>query len=112
MPNNLIQVNEYIVAQQIIHFVLPRIMSSAQPANFTAFVSSVMIDVHSWILLPAVEHPVDESLESEFFLVPIMSPPITKFHRTGCVVARPSAEEVFHAARNQWITFHIEENVG
>src|SRR5262245_7067254 len=86
-------------------------MSSAQPANCTAFISGVMVDVHSRILLPAVEHPVDESLKRELFLGPIVSPPVAEFHRTDRIFARPSAEQIFQSTRNQWIAFHIEENI-
>src|SRR4029453_10245368 len=66
MPDDLIQIDEYIVTEQIIDFVLACVVARAQAPNSAHFVGGVMIDVHRWIFLPALKHPVDESLNATF----------------------------------------------
>src|SRR4029453_4153404 len=70
-----------------------------------------LINVHAWILLPAREHPVDESLECDLLFVAIVSPPVAKFDQVSGVVSRTRAEQIFQSSGNQGISFHIKENI-
>jgi hypothetical protein len=74
MTYELVQVNKHIVAEQIVDFVLARVVTGAQPPDGAAFVRCVMIDVQPWVVFPAGERPVDERLECYLFPSPIVSP--------------------------------------
>ena len=76
MADDLIQIDEYIVTEQIVDFVLACVVARAQAPNSAHFVGGVMIDVHRWIFLPARVNPVDKSLEGGLFTIAIVPPPV------------------------------------
>jgi hypothetical protein len=94
-----IQIDEDLVTQQIVHLILAGIMIHAQPANRTALVRRIMIDVHPGIFLPAVEHPIDEPFECDLLLSAIVRPPILEL-KPPIFVFRTYAEKIFETARD------------
>src|SRR6478736_7527700 len=95
MADDLIQIDEYIVTEQIIDFVLACVVARAQAPNSAHFVGGVMIDVHRWIFLPARVNPIDESLKRDLFFNPIVSPPIAEFELPERFVTGQGAKQIF-----------------
>src|SRR3989344_3180661 len=79
VPHDLVKVDEHARTEQVVYFVLARIMTRAQSAYRIHFVRRVMIDVHLRAFFPSLMHPIDETLEGGLFLITIMCPPVMKF---------------------------------
>jgi hypothetical protein len=78
MADSLIEVDKHLVPKEVVHFVLMRIMARAEPPHGAHFIWSVMINMHTGVLLPSLKHPVDEPLKRALFLVAVVRPSITE----------------------------------
>ena len=83
VADDLIEVNEDIVAKQLINLVLSGIVACAQPANGAHLVGGIMINVHPRVLLPPVENPVHEAFEGELLSIAVMRPPVIESKLSG-----------------------------
>jgi hypothetical protein len=76
VADGLIEIDKHLIPEKGIHFILTRVMASAQSPYRAHFVCGVMVDVHIWVRSPTLKGPVDKSLECALFLGPVMCPPI------------------------------------
>ena len=83
MTNNLIQIDENVVAEKVVNFILAGVVTCAQAANCSAFVRGIVVDMHSRILAPPGVHPVDKVFECGFLLLAGVSPSVTKLELIG-----------------------------
>jgi hypothetical protein len=86
MAHRLIEIDEHPIPEKIVHFVLTRVMTRAQPPDRINLIGSIMIDVHAGILLRPLNHPINESLKGKFFFFAVMCPPVIERQRAGLPV--------------------------
>ena len=112
MADDLIEINEHLVPEQLIHLVLAGVMARAQPPHRADLVGGVMVDVHAGIALPAREDPVHEALEGALLLLTVVRPPVPELPGSRRAGSRTDPEQVFQSAGHQRIALHVEKDIG
>ena len=120
LPRHREQVDEHLVAQQVVHLDLACRVAAHQPLERRRLVGGVVVDVHLRIQVAPRHHLVDESLESRPFRRRVVGPGVVVGQRVGggARAAGPS-EQVLQAAgaaarqpvTGEGVALQVEEHV-
>ena len=77
-PDDLVEVDEHLVSEKVIHSILTSVMERAQPSNRADFVGCIVKNMHARIGFPPIEDPIQEALERELFPGTIMGSPVVE----------------------------------
>ena len=96
--DDAVEVDEHVVAQEVVHLLLARAVLAHEAAQRRALVGGVVVDVRAGIAAPALDHPVDEALEDLALAVAVARPRGLVAHGAVLVAVAP-AEQVLEPAR-------------
>lgn len=87
MPNDAIEVNEYLAPEQPVDFRFADPVPAHESSKRRNFVTCVVINVKTWILFPPFAEPANKISKCGSFLGNAVSPPVMKFQRSIVPIA-------------------------
>ncbi len=110
--DDAVEVDEHLLAQEVVHLLLAGAVLAHQPRQRRALVGGVVVDVQAGAPPPALDDPVDEALERRPLAVPVPPPQRVVDDLTG-VVPVAVAEQVLEPARGlvEGVALHVEPDV-
>ena len=76
--HDFIQIDEDIVPQQLIHFLLAEAVTAHEASTGGNLIGRIMVDMHGRVLLPPLIDPSDEFPERVSLLIGVVGPKVPK----------------------------------
>ena len=108
--DHFVQVDKNVITQQLINFIFTYAVAAHQFLTGGYLVVCIVINMHTWILLPALINPANKILKALLLLGMIMGPEINELAVARLIEVRVTPK-VFQSTLIEGIAFNIKENI-